>query len=68
LKKQLLSKYHTTKWDFKRDMCLTYAYMNEIYLGVNKKTEKLIKPRKSENKITEKTKPWKKTDWTDYNF
>jgi hypothetical protein len=27
---------------------------------VNKKTEKLIKPRKSEKKITEKTKPWKK--------
>ena len=38
-------------------MCLTYAYMNGIYLGVNKKTEKLIKPRKLEKKITEKTKP-----------
>jgi hypothetical protein len=31
--------------------------MNGIYLGVNKKTEKLIKPRKLEKKITEKTKP-----------
>jgi hypothetical protein len=29
---------------------------------VNKKTEKPIKLRKLEKKITEKTEPWKKTD------
>jgi len=32
----------------------------KLEVGVSKKTEKLIKPRKLEKKITEKTEPWKK--------
>jgi hypothetical protein len=30
-------------------------------VGVSKKTEKPIKPRKLEKKITKKIEPWKKT-------
>jgi hypothetical protein len=33
-----------------------------MHIGVSKKTEKPIKPRKSKKKITEKTEPKKKTD------
>ena len=34
-------------------------------LGVSKKTDKPIKPRKPEKKIIEKTEPKKKTELTD---
>jgi len=38
---------------------------HHYYLGVSKKTNKQIKPRKSEKKKTKKTEPKKKTELTD---
>jgi hypothetical protein len=48
-------------WNLFVHLCITIYMLYVVYEG-SKKIKKPIKLRKLEKKITEKIKPWKKTD------